>query len=119
MKKLVLVILMVALSSVAKANYLLCIGKIDQFMTGKSGGVTVISQDIYGDGLGRDVCNIASQWKGVSSETCKIWASQLLAAFSSQTDARIVYTSSAYTSCSTQASWDAAESPHTVGNFRQ
>lgn len=89
-----------------------CVGKMDHFQITASGYVQVTSNEVYGDNIGRAVCNITASWKNVTTQTCKAWVAMLLAAEKSNTIVRIQYRDSL--SCTTQPTWGDAEAPWVI-----
>lgn len=89
-----------------------CIGTIDQIATRASGGIAIISEEMYGDLAGRDICSLIVDWKGVAPDTCKSWLTKALMAQVSGKKLFIQYVDGL--TCPTQPTWSSASSPFAI-----
>ncbi|TRY33399.1 hypothetical protein [Aliiglaciecola sp. M165] len=91
-----------------------CTGKITEIHLRHSGGVSIRSEGMWGgSSVGRDICNVSSEWNGVALETCKIWLSTALAAKARDIELSIQYTNDDY-NCETMPTWTNAIKPHAI-----
>jgi len=93
-----------------------CEGKIDRIQVTKVGGVQLISIDLYGNGVGRTLCNLSVEWKGATPEACQNWHAKLLAHQAQSKRIRIQYNDS-FASCSDQLTWDNANTPWMISDL--
>lgn len=102
-------VLISIVSTSAHASYT-CTGTVSNIAVAGSGRVSIVSTAIYGGSQGRDVCNLYTDFQGVSSATCKGWLAVLLTAQMSGRTVSIQYADSTY-SCTTHPAWDSALAP--------
>ncbi len=98
-------------------NQQTCEGKIDSMQIVYQGRVEILSQELYGDHVGRVLCNMVTDWKGVSADACKTWYSIALASMAQRSKIRIQYDPG--DTCAGQGSWSTANRPHMVSAAAQ
>lgn len=96
-------------SSYAAVN---CEGAINNFQVTASGGVQVTSSEIWGNGVGRAVCYVSTEWKGVTVDACKAWVSILLSARVTQNPIKVQYSDGAV--CNEIETWGNAIAPSMI-----
>jgi hypothetical protein len=105
-KNNILLFVLVAVFSASSFATVNCSGTIARVYVANGGDVVVWpswSEEYH------KICNLNSEWKSISTETCKAWSSIAIAAKVSQTLARAQY--SAENSCSGIATYAAAPAP--------
>ena len=102
------ILLSLILSSATYADYT-CSGKIKNINQGKTGTVSIISPEMYGNSDGRKICSVSETWKDVNPEACKAWLSKLFMAKASEKSLIVQYVDSA--SCTTHPTWSNAHAP--------
>ena len=88
-----------------------CYGKIDNLFITRPGNVEVYSTEIYGNTVGRMICNTTSSWKGVSPDTCKVWVSTILAQIAQKKSTKIYYLTEDSANCTSLLTYDNSPSP--------
>ncbi|WP_141229388.1 hypothetical protein [Cellvibrio mixtus] len=91
-----------------------CSGTIDMLLVTQSGIVEVYSSEIYGNSNGRNICNINTNWKSVTPDTCKAWYSTLLALAAQNKPAKIHYLPHETASCANVANYNDSVAPYAV-----
>jgi hypothetical protein len=108
-KKLIALALMAVLvADIAKAE-VTCTGRIDRIVTSATGRVSLIATEVFGDGNGRDICNLSTVSNGISISTCQGWLANVLSAKAASGTISIQY--AAATTCTSVAAWDSAPAP--------
>ena len=92
-----------------------CVGVPDRVQLVKDGRVELISQGLYQDGHGRQICHLKQEWKGVAKEACVAWYSAILAAMVQKTKVMMQYPPNDH--CQSQLHWGNAEPPHMISNY--
>ncbi|WP_353304612.1 hypothetical protein [Sessilibacter corallicola] len=87
-----------------------CQGLIKRINQSHDGSVYLISNEIYGDSIGRKVCDLSAEWKGVGVETCQGWLSKLLS-FEARSALITVQYNDTLETCGSQLNWNDAERP--------
>lgn len=104
--KLVLFVVGMMFSVASLATTLNCSGTIGRAYVSYNGDVVI--HPSWSEKFHK-ICNLNSEWKSISTETCKAWFSIAMATKVSQTPARAQYSSVA--SCSEIATYAAAPAP--------
>ena len=87
-----------------------CEGLVESLNQNRSGDISLVASEIYGDSDGRRICSLTETFDGVTTEVCKGWLSKLLAAKVSKTRIAVQYDDS--NTCATQPTWSGASSPN-------
>lgn len=114
MCKALLATLILIICGHSKAASIPCDGVIDRLMVTRSGTVEIYSIEIYGNTLGRSICNMNATWKTVSPDTCKTWYSTLLAQAAQNKSVLLYYLTPEMDTCENIATYDNAVVPHGV-----
>lgn len=99
------------LSTAAYGDYT-CVGKIGNINQGRTGTVSLISSDAYGDNNGHELCSLTAIWNGIDPQVCKGWLSKLLSAKAQ--DKAIVVQYADGTSCSSIPIWSNSYAPYAI-----
>lgn len=75
--KYFIAVLIVCSSQVYAASYQ-CSGIVKGINQNYTGTIYLISEEIYGNSVGRKICSLSAEWNGVSIETCNGWLAKLL-----------------------------------------
>ena len=112
------VIMLVGLMSIgAQAGSFVCRTNIDNVLLYGSGAVNVRHE---GRGDYTYICNLNSDWKGVSVTTCAMWASLLINAH--ENDKRVVFyyrQTDEYDRCAELPTYSGAPAPVYIGTMEQ
>lgn len=104
-------ILLLALPAVGFSGSYPCTGKIDNFFITRTGNVELYSTEMYGNSIGRNICNTSANWKGVTVDTCKVWASTILAQIAQKKPTKIYYLTDDAASCAATLTYDSSPCP--------
>jgi hypothetical protein len=111
MKKNILVILMLLHCSASFAASQWCTSKVTNLFIVNSGEVTA-NYGFRGEYL--SVCNLNSEWKGISPTTCAAWYSILKTAVSRQSDVTLHYPGEQISACNTIPTYGSSPAPYYV-----
>ena len=111
LSRLFLIIVLSLSVNITYAAYT-CAGKIEHINQAYEGSISIISTQAFGNTLGRTICNLNAEWKGISTEVCKGWLSKALSIQAQQKTLVIQYTDAF--NCSSQPTWGTASSPHAL-----
>ena len=89
-----------------------CTGHIDRVATSATGRVSIIATELFGDGNGRDICNVGNASNGIGVTTCQSWLAKVLAAKTAGGTISIQYTNGSL--CSAIPAWDGAYAPWAI-----
>lgn len=105
-------------SSCANAGVYSCAGKVDAISQPYNGEVIIISNQLFGNGVGRTICNLTSTYNranSVNPETCKAWFAKLLSAQARQAPIVLQYNDTVSGQvCTAQPNWGDATVPWAV-----
>jgi hypothetical protein len=91
-----------------------CSGKIGRVQMAYNGTVELFSAELYGDNVGRKLCNATNEWNGVSVDACKGWYSLLLSTVAQDKEVYIQYPGAE--TCIEQKAYNEAGRPHMLSN---
>jgi len=116
MKKIILLLLLSITTSTMFAGTFSCASKVNKVLLYKNGAVNVhySARNNY-----TYICNLNSEWKGVSTTTCAMWVGLLQDIKKRNTDARAVfyYSTNDATSCANLPTYGSAPSPVYIGEY--
>lgn len=113
-KKISLSLLLLSIANTGWAGSYICSGLIDTMLVSRGGTVEIYSAQIYGNTVGRSICNLNTTWKTVAPETCKTWYSTLLAQSAQAKPAKIYYLTEEAATCPNILYYDNAAPPYGV-----
>lgn len=79
-----------------------------------NGTVELFASELYGDNIGRKLCNAETEWNDVSINACKGWYALLLSTIAQQKEIYIQYPNTE--TCTEQKPYSEAGRPHMLSN---
>ena len=104
--------LLTMLSSISYSGS--CSGKVGRVQMAYNGTVELFAFELYGDNVGRKLCNAETKWNDVSTNACKGWYSLLLSTIAQQKEIYIQYPHPQ--TCIEQKPYSEASRPHMLSN---
>jgi hypothetical protein len=114
LKKVSALFLFLSVTGNSWAGSMVCSGIIDFVLVSRTGNIEVYSTQLYGNTLGRNICNLNTTWKTVTPETCKVWYSTLLAQLAQAKPTKIYYLTEDAETCPLISTYNNAVAPHGV-----
>lgn len=109
--KILIGVLAIGMSFAASAGNIYCQGTVTSVYVSQAGDV--IFQASYRADY-TEVCNLHGAWKGISTETCYAWYSQLIAAKTHAKDVLLNYQTTATHTCSALPTYENSPAPFYV-----
>lgn len=103
-------------SASSTAGSIPCSGAIDMLFVKRTGEVELYSSQLYGNGIGRTICNTANAWKGITPDTCKVWYSNMLSSSAQSKPVVLYYLDSEVSSCGNVQSYNDSPAPFGVAD---
>ena len=116
MKKIIFLIFIYLVSTSVSAGSIACSGKIDMLFAKRDGKIELYSEELYGSSQGRTLCDMTAEWKGVDTNTCKTWYSNLLAQSSQNKPAVVYYLDTEVNNCTSISTFNNAASPFGIAD---
>ncbi len=95
-----------------------CAGKVDAISQPYNGDVILISNQLFGNGVGRTICSLGGPYaraNTVQPDTCKAWLAKLIAAQARQASIVLQYNDTvAGQTCASQQNWNDATVPWAI-----